>query len=73
MLNLRNLFIFFLIFSILRVFLIPFGGISYAVKLAGGFNILMALLFFIYLKDNAQIFTLKIYALNMLKPKIFQL
>ena len=73
MLNLRNIFILFLIFSILRVFLIPLGGVAYAATLAGGLNILMAFLFFIFLKDNAQIFCLKIYALIMLLPTFFEL
>ena len=73
MFKLKNIFIFLLIFSILRVFLIPFGGVSYAATLAGGLNILMALLFFIYLKDNFQLFSLKIYALIMIIPTFFEL
>ena len=49
----------------------PFVGRTYTSLFAGALTVLIAGIFYLYLKDNTQLFFLKLYSIVMLIPILF--
>ena len=71
MISKKNIIFILISLSILRVFLMPFVGKTYTSLFAGALTVLIAGIFYFYIKDNSQLFFLKVYSIIMLIPILF--